>query len=279
MPQTNPCTLIPVKLAECETDIDQFFASARFKELSAADHELLSTISDDGQVKGTCNICNTDRVFDVDQSMTANLAQLNLRENFLCRGCNLHNRHRTLLISIMAYLDTSPGKTVWLAEHGNPFVDFLLSRYQNQHNFITSTFDVDSNIRYENIESLSFADASLDLIVTSDVMEHVNFPDRAWQECFRVLKPGGRNIFVVPIARYGLSTRTRCRKLPDGTIEHYGPPVYHDGMHLVYTDFGFDILETNKQLGYQKTTVEYYWSRQHLIVGCHPYHCVFNFIK
>ncbi len=45
---------------------------------------------------------------------------------------------------------------------------------------------------------LSQADASFDIVVCTQVAEYVPDVDRVLTEAFRVLKPGGRTIFVVP---------------------------------------------------------------------------------
>src|ERR1019366_2746057 len=53
-------------------------------------------------------------------------------------------------------------------------------------------------IRCENLEEQTFADASFDLVVTSDVFEHVLDPARAFSEIARTLRPGGAHVFTVP---------------------------------------------------------------------------------
>jgi SAM-dependent methyltransferase len=47
-------------------------------------------------------------------------------------------------------------------------------------------------------ESLPLPDASVDLILMNDVMEHVVDPERVLAECARVLRPGGRVATVFP---------------------------------------------------------------------------------
>jgi SAM-dependent methyltransferase len=50
-----------------------------------------------------------------------------------------------------------------------------------------------------DLTSLSFADASLDLIFLSHVLEHIEDDRRALREIYRVLAPGGRAFVEVPV--------------------------------------------------------------------------------
>lgn len=51
----------------------------------------------------------------------------------------------------------------------------------------------------QDVTNLQFADNSFDLILHSDVLEHVPDFKRAHKEILRVLKPGGSVIFTIPI--------------------------------------------------------------------------------
>lgn len=65
-------------------------------------------------------------------------------------------------------------------------------------------------------EALPFADSSFDAILSFDVFEHVQDPERVLSECRRVLKPGGRLYAVFPSYWHptehhlGLVTRIPC---------------------------------------------------------------------
>ncbi|HEY7351027.1 MAG TPA: class I SAM-dependent methyltransferase [Ktedonobacterales bacterium] len=48
------------------------------------------------------------------------------------------------------------------------------------------------------VDHLPFEDNSFDLIVAAWVFEHLERPERACQEIYRALKPGGRLIFLTP---------------------------------------------------------------------------------
>lgn len=109
-------------------------------------------------------------------------------------------------------------------------------------------------IRCEDITKLTFEDNSIDIIISSDVLEHVDDFEAAMRETERVLRPGGFHLFTVPMsagARNGIAvisnkTVKRAKVLNDGTIEHYLPPQYHsdplnpDGI-LAFWSFGLDL--------------------------------------
>lgn len=78
--------------------------------------------------------------------------------------------------------------------------------------------------RMEDITNLTFPGDSLDLIVSSDVLEHVPDASAAFRESFRVLRPGGAHVFTVPF-----EPRTVQRAALDGgKVRHIVlPPEYH----------------------------------------------------
>jgi hypothetical protein len=106
--------------------------------------------------------------------------------------------------------------------------------------------DVVGNVSCQDIEDLTFADESFDLVITQDVLEHVLRPDRALAEIARVLRPGGSHVFTVPMYH---GRRTLVRAVPsDSGIEHLLPPDYHGGpknpgRSLVIREWGDDFVE------------------------------------
>lgn len=108
-------------------------------------------------------------------------------------------------------------------------------------------------IRSEDLQRLTFADNTFDLVVTQDVFEHIREPDSAFREIWRVLKPGGYHIFTVPYHE-GKKTlrRVEVRNGEDIPIHpsiHYCDPLRGDGA-LVYTDFGEDIGAIIDSIGF-----------------------------
>lgn len=114
--------------------------------------------------------------------------------------------------------------------------------------------DSRDGVRCEDVQRLSFADARFDLCTSTEVFEHVPDDAAGFRELHRVLRPGGRLVFTVPL---GGAARTveRARQV-DGVVEHLLPPAYHGdrltgaGTVLVYRDYGRDILERLRGCGF-----------------------------
>lgn len=110
-----------------------------------------------------------------------------------------------------------------------------------------------NGVRSEDVQHLTFADASFDLVTHTEVLEHVPDDARAFTELHRVLRPGGVMSFTVPL--HGERTVERAR-LYDGSIEHRLPPEYHrDPLRggagiLAFRDYGRDILERLRMAGF-----------------------------
>lgn len=107
--------------------------------------------------------------------------------------------------------------------------------------------------RNENLETLTFPDATFDLFFSLDVMEYVNFPERVFQEGSLVIKPGGCMFFTTPTYKNLLTTERRAFYRNDGSVdyirfepEYYGNPVSNKG-ELVTFHFGYDLPELISQ--------------------------------
>jgi SAM-dependent methyltransferase len=77
----------------------------------------------------------------------------------------------------------------------------LLAEYSRRQKFAVTSFDIDE--KYEpdilgDICSFDFGDRSYDVIVFSEVLEHVHFPHLAIENIHRLLSDQGRLILTVP---------------------------------------------------------------------------------
>ncbi len=109
----------------------------------------------------------------------------------------------------------------------------------------------------QDLTALSYADASFDVVITSDTLEHVPDVDRALREIHRVLRRGGTHVFSVPVV-WDRATRQRAT-LEHGTITHHLPPSYHgvsaEGKSdfLVFNEFGGDFVARCENAGFELT--------------------------
>ena len=86
-----------------------------------------------------------------------------------------------------------------------------------------------------DLQSLNFADDSIEVIIHSDTLEHVPDSKVALKESHRVLKPGGRLFYTVPIV-VGRMTRKR-NGLP---ASYHGKPGVPRPDYTVQTEYGAD---------------------------------------
>jgi SAM-dependent methyltransferase len=106
--------------------------------------------------------------------------------------------------------------------------------------------ETDSTIPHEDLTRLTYPDASFDLVLTSETLEHVPDLARALAEIRRVLKPGGRHVFTIPVLPGTPRTFPRARRRDDGLVEHLATPISHPGGDVgypVFTEFGADLAE------------------------------------
>ncbi|MDQ8051294.1 methyltransferase domain-containing protein [Luteibacter sp.] len=98
-----------------------------------------------------------------------------------------------------------------------------------------------------DLQALSLGDASVDLIIHSDTLEHVPDPMAALTEMKRVLAPKGRAVFTVPIIM-GRMSQTR-----DGLAASYhGAPGDSESDLAVHTEFGADVWAMVMQAGFSR---------------------------
>lgn len=116
--------------------------------------------------------------------------------------------------------------------------------------------DYRDGMRCENLMSLTYEDDRFDLVITSDIFEHVRRPLEGFSEVARVLRPHGFHVFSIPVEhplRERSVHRVSTARPDDVPILE---PVHHNG-HLVYTDFGADLLEQLGALGCPSEAVRF----------------------
>ncbi|MEO8456429.1 MAG: class I SAM-dependent methyltransferase [Chloroflexota bacterium] len=106
-----------------------------------------------------------------------------------------------------------------------------------------------ANLVRGNLQCLPLTDDSLDILLTSDVFEHVREDVPAWQEVYRVVKPGGYLVLQVPATGEFKKTQVRV-EVRDGEDVYLMEPEYHAENTLVYRYYGDDLYDHLRSLGF-----------------------------
>jgi len=118
------------------------------------------------------------------------------RRDARCPNCGARERERIIglywtrepwELKGKRLLHFSPEKAIWPLLRGEPgYVSSDVEKHKRA-------------LRIIDIREIAFPDAHFDFLICNHVFEHVVADGRAMAECFRVLKPGGRALFSVPI--------------------------------------------------------------------------------
>lgn len=175
-----------------------------------------------------------------------------------CARCGASSVHLAIGVALRELVGALSGKDACELSARGPLANYLR---RHARSVALSEFFADvevgverAGVRCEDVQRLSYADASFDLITHTEVMEHVPDDARAYAELRRVLRPGGVMLFTVPL--HGASATIERAHLRDGAIEHRLAPAYHgDPLRggariLVYRDYGHDILNRLARAGF-----------------------------
>jgi SAM-dependent methyltransferase len=212
---------------------------------------------------GICNLCGQKGRFESDDLRGA-------RDQFACPSCRATLRYRNQAAAIIShfsdgnevffdlFMRSDRFKRLAVLEQGirGPFARRLkgLPNYVQSYLFEDCPLgETRDGIVCQDLERLTFENDSFDLLVTSDVMEHVPDPRQVIGEVARILRPGGAHVFTIPI-RWPIAPNSTPRaKIVDGRVEHLMEPSYHrsglDEPSLTFTDFGADLLDWHAQAG------------------------------
>lgn len=111
-------------------------------------------------------------------------------------------------------------------------------------------------VMHQDLTRLSLDDASVSLVISSDVFEHIPDPYRAHGEVHRVLKKGGRHVFTVPFHQEEFLDATLARVDGAGRTVFTGAPQYHgDPLRPegapVYRIFSLEMLVRLAAIGFR----------------------------
>lgn len=220
--------------------------------------------------KGYCSVCG--------QWVSFSDVRPSIRETYQCEECRASLRERVTADAIVAVYGNAQQSSIrTLIKDSLKFnssqiyevgVSGAYRRYFSKHDDYTNSFywkdvkkgEEKDGIRCEDLMDLTFDDNSFDLIITSDILEHVRHPWIAFDEIKRVLKPGGYHIFSIP-SLVAMPSHTIRRVETSGINDkNLMEPRYHGdgrgGKSLVYTDFGADLFADLEKRGFSTYSIK-----------------------
>lgn len=217
---------------------------------------------------GTCNVCGKATRFLYSRwSMPQKLANdfhteavraaYRRRESMWCASCGASARERGLWQVLIEHYGRDADSARGLVD-GTSFRNLRvaeINRLNAGHRFL----EAHPRLAYseypdEDIQALSYAMGSFDLVITSDTLEHVPDYRVALRETRRILVTGGRHILTVPLRPDLPASQNRTglepihHGVPPGPLALLRRPT--DDM-LALHDFGWDFIDEVAAAGFQ----------------------------
>lgn len=202
----------------------------------------------------------------------------NWREHLTCR-CGFPNRMRAAFHALQTLVRPAQNASIYVTEQITPFFKWLSLRYPNlqgseylKPNLQSGT--VVDGIRHEDLCTLSLPDNSFDVVMSFDVLEHVENFEAALTNLVRILKPGGKLLFAAPTQFEQKDARILVDVRADGSYdylleppEYHGNPVNPEEGALCFRYLGLDTLDQLRAGGMQTAELILYWSEHYGYLG------------
>jgi SAM-dependent methyltransferase len=218
-----------------------------------------------------CNICGSISVIIITND--------NFRENCICLKCHSFNRQRQIAFVLCNSVANGRIKTLKqftkninnLAIYNTEAGGILHNYLSKMNDYVCSEYfgekykggELVNNKMHQDLMSLSFEDNRFDIIISTDVFEHIPDPYLAHKEIYRVLKMGGRHIFTVPFYQTDFLDEVRASINNKKEIVFHEEPLYHidplrnEGI-LVFNIFSIEILSKLAKLGFRTNMYHLY---------------------
>lgn len=234
--------------------------------IQAAEAGAIAAALRDGGTSGHCALCDRATSFALGGGASP------MREGLTCAHCGCNARQRAAAMVLASALPDIATARVYATEHASPFY-IALRRRSGQ--LIGSEFGTSLQqrlrlsswlwrhgapgwIRSEDVTALKMRDASLDGVISLDVLEHVPDYRQALREFARVLRPGGALVLTVPWYEHAEASEPIARLASNGESEHLGEPEFHgdplSGGVLCFHHFGWDLLADMRAAGFSDVT-------------------------
>lgn len=252
-------------------NIPEFSAPGPFRANLEAGAYFLKIVEDDLRrhetSRGFCPVCERVQDFRIEGGPDFGPGFPNLREGLVC-PCGAKNRDRLMLLASRSQLVASQrtiffglmsGWAGW-AKRRTPETTIFCEYFGEGTPFGAERVIEETLVFNQDMTRMTFADASADLVLHQDVLEHIPDYRAALRETWRVLKPGGTTIFTAPFFHEMEETFVRAAVKADGSVEHFAPeerhgdPLVPEGI-LAFYNFGWSLLDEMRGVGFHDARI------------------------
>jgi SAM-dependent methyltransferase len=213
---------------------------------------------------GYCRACGCVRQFTLPQAVAGEWT--NLLEGMVCQ-CGLNGRMRLGLKIVDEVIARRAFPNAVVFERLTPLFPYLQKRLPRlvgceylgdvepgSHRQVNGI-----QVRHETMDALSFVDASQDLMMHFDVIEHVADAGAAFREIHRALRLHGMMVFTCPFY-HDLGKNTVRAAVRGGKIHHYLPEAYHgnplsDKGSFVFIHPSWELIDMIYAAGFRKVQI------------------------
>ncbi|MBL19981.1 MAG: SAM-dependent methyltransferase [Flavobacteriaceae bacterium] len=173
-----------------------------------------------------------------------------IRPNALSPGTLSLERHRLIWLYLQRETDffITPAKVLHMAPEKG-----FMTRLSKMNHLDYTTCDLESPLAEvkADICDLPFADASFDWILCNHVLEHVPNDNKAMQELYRILKPGGKALLQVPL------DSSRAETFEDNSINDKLERTKVFGQYDHVRVYGKDYFKKLRQTGFELCEIQF----------------------
>jgi len=192
----------------------------------------------------------TDPINDKSYRKFLPYGYVKIRPNVLSPGTLSLERHRLIWLYLKNETDffESPAKVLHMAPE-----KAFISRLKKLPHLDYISCDLESPLAdiKADICNLPFEDASFDWILCNHVLEHIPNDQKAMQELFRVLKPGGKALLQVPL------DPKRNTTFEDNSITDKAERTKIFGQYDHVRVYGLDYFDKLRKIGFEVDELQF----------------------